>query len=110
MAGLTGPAHPALSAPFALAVVIGSVAQIAATAALLLAMHRAGFAVATVLQQSSLPFAAIFGWAVLGDGLHPAAWAGIAATTVGLFVVSWPGKALVRGAGAGALLGLASGK
>jgi drug/metabolite transporter (DMT)-like permease len=82
---------------------------VAATAALLMAMRRAGFAVATVMQQSSLPLAAIFGWAVLGDALHVQAWAGIAITTVGLVILSWPKRDQIEGAGLGSLLGLASG-
>src|ERR1700739_3802127 len=53
-----------LSARYAIAVVSGAIVQMAATAALLVAMRRSGFAVATVMQQSSLPFAAIFGWAL----------------------------------------------
>lgn len=109
VAMLAGPVHPVLSERFGAGIAVGAVSQIAATALLLLAMHRAGFAVATVLQQSSLPFAAVLGWAVLGDALHPAAWAGIAATTAGLFIISWPGRAAVKGSGQGALLGLASG-
>jgi drug/metabolite transporter (DMT)-like permease len=102
-------AAPHLSTRFAVAVVAGALSQVAATAALLVAMRRSGFAVATVMQQSSLPLAAIVGWAVLGDGLHAQAWAGIATTTVGLAVLSWPRRDQVEGAGLGSVLGLASG-
>ena len=105
----TPGAAPHLSATYAGAVVLGAIAQMAATAALLVAMHRAGFAVATVMQQSSLPLSALFGWALLGDRLHPLAWAGIALTTAGLAVVSWPRGDQLKGAGLGSLLGLASG-
>src|SRR5471030_2275374 len=59
-------AAPHLSARFAVAVILGALSQVAATAALLVAMRRSGFAVATVMQQSSLPLAAIFGWLLLG--------------------------------------------
>ena len=103
-----GPA-PHLSMRFAVAVTVGALAQMSATAALLVAMRRSGFAVATVMQQSSLPLSAIFGWAVLGDALHPQAWAGIAAATAGLAVLSWPRRDQVEGAGLGSVLGLASG-
>src|SRR5262249_32020553 len=48
----TPGAHPHVTVAYAGAVVLGAVAQVAATAALLVAMHRAGFAVATVMQQS----------------------------------------------------------
>jgi drug/metabolite transporter (DMT)-like permease len=105
----TPGAAPHLSATYAGSAVLGALAQMAATAALLVAMHRAGFAVATVMQQSSLPLSALFGWALLHDRLHPLAWAGIAATTVGLAVVSWPRRDQLKGAGVGSLLGLASG-
>jgi drug/metabolite transporter (DMT)-like permease len=80
-----------------------------ATAALLVAMRRAGFAVATVMQQASLPLSAVFGWAALGDHLHLQAWAGIAVTTAGLAILSWPRRDQMAGAGLGSLLGLASG-
>src|SRR6202008_3232797 len=46
---LTPQAHPALSLRFAGAVGVGALAQMAATGFLLLAMHRSGFAVATVM-------------------------------------------------------------
>jgi len=106
---LTPDAHPALSARFALGVLVGALAQIAATGALLLAMHRSGFAVATVMQQSSLPLGAVIGWVALGDRLAAGAWGGIALATVGLVILSWPKRANLRGSLAGALLGLASG-
>src|SRR4051812_40719984 len=66
VAALLAPhARPHPSVIFLAACATGALAQIGATAALLVAMRRAGFAVATVMQQSSLPFAAVFGWAVL---------------------------------------------
>ena len=71
--------------------------------------RRAGFAVATVMQQSSLPLAAIFGWLVLGDAIGAQAWAGIAVTSVGLAILSWPARDQMRGAALGTVLGLASG-
>src|SRR6185369_15832163 len=64
-AALTPHASPHLSATFVVACATGALAQMGATASLLVAMRRSGFAVATVMQQSSLPFAAVFGWAVL---------------------------------------------
>lgn len=106
---LTPGAAPHPSWRFAAAVAIGGLSQIGATAALLVAMRRAGFAVATVLQQSSLPLAALFGWALLGDALRPHAWAGIALTTAGLAVLSWPRRDQIQGVGLGSALGLASG-
>lgn len=114
VAALTPAAHPDLSARFAIGVLVGGVAQVAATGFLLLTMGRTGFAVATVMQQSSLPLGAVIGWLALGDRLAPAAWGGVALATAGLFVLSWPGRQTEtggdrRGSAAGALLGLASG-
>jgi drug/metabolite transporter (DMT)-like permease len=106
---MTRGAAPQFSPRFAVDVASGAIAQMAATAALLVAMRRSGFAVATVMQQSSLPLAAIFGWALLGDALQPRAWAGIALTTVGLAILSWPRRDQMQGARTGVLLGLASG-
>jgi drug/metabolite transporter (DMT)-like permease len=100
-------AHP--SAAYFAAVLVGALSQVGATAALLVAMRRSGFAVATVMQQSSLPLAAIFGWLVLGDAIGAAAWAGIAVTSVGLGILSWPARDQMRGAALGTMLGLASG-
>jgi drug/metabolite transporter (DMT)-like permease len=105
----TPGAAPHLNATYASAVVLGALAQMGATAALLVAMRRAGFAVATVMQQSSLPLSAVFGWAALGDHLHARTWAGIALTTLGLAILSWPRRDQLKGAGLGSVLGLASG-
>jgi drug/metabolite transporter (DMT)-like permease len=108
VAAVTRDAHPDFSLRFWLGVSAGAAAQIAATGCLLLAMHRAGFAVATVMQQSSLPLGALLGLA-LHDQMHPAAWGGVAIATAGLVILSWPKRADLRGSLAGASLGLASG-
>jgi drug/metabolite transporter (DMT)-like permease len=105
----TPGATPHLSARFAAAVVLGALSQVGATAALLVAMRRAGFAVATVMQQSSLPLAAIVGWLALGDRIGAQAWAGILITSLGLTILSWPRRDQMRGVSLGAALGLASG-
>jgi drug/metabolite transporter (DMT)-like permease len=105
----TPGAAPHFSGGFAAAVLVGALSQIGATAALLVAMRRAGFAVATVMQQSSLPLAAVFGWLALGDAIGVRAWAGIATTTMGLAILSWPRREQMRGAALGTVLGLASG-
>ncbi|HWU96789.1 MAG TPA: EamA/RhaT family transporter, partial [Sphingomonas sp.] len=70
----------------------GAVAQVFATAALLLAMHHAGFAVGTALQQSSVPLAATVGLLVFGDNLSTLGWTGVAVTTLGLAILVWPRK------------------
>jgi drug/metabolite transporter (DMT)-like permease len=102
-------AAPHLSGRYVIAVSLGAVAQVAATAALLVAMRRSGFAVATMMQQASLPFSAVVGWLVLRDHIGAQAWAGIATTTAGLTVLSWPRRDQIAGAALGTVLGLASG-
>ncbi|MBW8812375.1 MAG: DMT family transporter [Caulobacterales bacterium] len=110
VAALTPGARPDPHADFWTWVVIGALSQLAATGFLLMAMHRAGFAVATVMQQSSLPLAALLGL-VLGDVLPPAAWVGLALATAGLAILSWPKaedmKASLQGAGFGLGSGVA---
>src|SRR5579871_6097286 len=76
VAWATPGASPSLSVAYGVAVALGAVAQMAATAALLVAMRRSGFAVATVMQQASLPLSAVFGAAALGDRIGSHAWAG----------------------------------
>jgi drug/metabolite transporter (DMT)-like permease len=89
--------------------VFGSITQIGATAALLLAMGRSGFALGAAFQQSSLPFAAAFSLLVLREGETGLGWAGIGLATAGLLALSWPRKVDgMRDAG-GALFGLVSG-
>ncbi|MDO8322897.1 MAG: DMT family transporter [Phenylobacterium sp.] len=107
---LTPDADPRLSARFVIAVTAGAIAQVCATAALLMAMRHSGFAVATFMQQASLPIAAIMGFVLFGDQMSAVQWAGLAATTVGLLVLSWPrGDEAMAGALSGSLFGLASG-
>ncbi len=93
---------------FALA---GSFSQVMATAALLVAMNRAGFAVGTALQQSSLPLAGILGWIVFGDRLSAHAWVGVAVVTAGVAALSWPRGSDMSGDRpvSGAVYGLLSG-
>ncbi|WP_397402881.1 DMT family transporter [Phenylobacterium sp.] len=106
---ITPDAQPDPSARFWIAAVVGAISQVAATGALLMAMRSSGFAVAIMLQQSSLPMAAILGWLVLGDALGVAAWFGVAVGTIGLVVLSWPRQGQARADLPGGLLGLAAG-
>jgi drug/metabolite transporter (DMT)-like permease len=107
---VTPGVHPHLTAAFWGPALTGALAQVLATASLLVAMRRAGFAVGTALQQSSLPLAAVVGLMVFHDRLSTAAWLGVAITTVGLAVLTWPTK---QATGAkpvsGSLFGLLSG-
>lgn len=106
---LTPAAAPHADAAFWSGAIVGAVSQVAATGALLMAMGRAGFAVATMLQQSSLPLAALLGWLVLGDRLGPVVWTGVLAATAGLVVLSWPRRGHAKADLPGAILGLAAG-
>ncbi|MFN9847384.1 MAG: DMT family transporter [Alphaproteobacteria bacterium] len=106
---ITPDARPDPSARFWIAAVVGAISQVAATGALLMAMRSSGFAVAIMLQQSSLPMAAILGWLVLGDALGVAAWLGVAVGTIGLVVLSWPRQGQAKADLPGGLLGLAAG-
>jgi drug/metabolite transporter (DMT)-like permease len=88
----------------------GALCQVLATAALLVAMHRAGFAVGTALQQSSLPLAALLGLVVYQDTMSGIAWIGVAITTIGLAILTWPTRhATGPQPVSGAIFGLLSG-
>ncbi|KTF68601.1 DMT family transporter [Sphingomonas sp. HT-1] len=102
-------ADPHWSSAFWISAIVGAASQILATAALLSAMHRSGFAVGTALQQSSLPMTALFGLIVYGDHIGAIAWLGVAITTIGLAALSWPSPRQLRASTAGAAFGLASG-
>ena len=104
-----GRLHPNLSAAYWIDALTGAATQVLATAALLVAMRRAGFAVGTTMQQSSLPLAAILGLVIFRDPLSPLAWAGIAVTTAGLVMLTWPRGATKTELMSGAAFGLASG-
>jgi drug/metabolite transporter (DMT)-like permease len=87
---LDAPTAAIVDAPkFLAGSAIGALAQVLATAALLVSMRRASFAIGTTFQQSSLPFSALVGLA-LGDRLSGLGWAGVAVATIGLAIVSWP--------------------
>jgi drug/metabolite transporter (DMT)-like permease len=88
---------------------LGAFAQIGATAALLVAMHRSSFALGTAFQQSGLPFAALIGFFAFGDHLSPAAWGGILLATAGLTALSWPRRLEGPRDWSAAILGTVSG-
>lgn len=94
---------------FWLSASIGALTQVFATAALLIAMDRAGFAVGTALQQSSLPFTALLGLVVYQEQLSIIAWIGVTITTAGLAILTWPAPDQRKASLYGALMGLASG-
>ena len=109
VAVLTPAADPTATPRFWVTVSAGALGQVLATAALLGAMKRSGFAVATFMQQASLPPAALMGLALFGDEMGLQAWAGVVLTTAGLAALSWPGRVASREALVGSALGLASG-
>ena len=109
VAALSPGARPSFSFGFWLAVSTGALSQLLASASLLVAMRRAGFAIGTALQQSSLPLSAVIGLAVFHDNLRPLAWVGVAITTFGLAVLTWPKGATGPQPLTGALFGLISG-
>ena len=61
VAALSPDARPNFGLTFWLAVSTGAMSQLLASASLLVAMRRAGFAIGTALQQSSLPLSALIG-------------------------------------------------
>jgi drug/metabolite transporter (DMT)-like permease len=106
---LTTPGASAHATPwFWLACAAGAGLQIAATAALLTAMHRSTFALGTAMQQSGLPFALVWGVLLFGDHVGPWAWIGGLVVTLGLTALSWPRGEVVMRRGA-VLAGLGSG-
>ncbi len=104
---------PAASAHFTarfwVAASLGAAAQVGATAALLTSMGKSGFALGAAFQQSSLPFAALVGWALLNEGQTPLAIAGIGLASVGLLALSWPKSGVGKDAMSGVVFGLVSG-
>lgn len=102
-------AEPHWVPAFWLSAIAGAASQVLATAALLTAMHRAGFAVGTALQQSSLPLAALLGLVIYHDQLSAIGWLGVAITTAGLAALSWPAPQQRQASLSGAAFGLLSG-
>lgn len=82
-------ARPVPGAGFFIACALGGLAQILATAAMLVSMRRSSFALGTVFQQSGIPLAALFGLA-FGERLGPLKWLGLALATLGLIWLGWP--------------------
>jgi drug/metabolite transporter (DMT)-like permease len=100
--------RPDFTAVFWIGAGVGALAQIAAPGALLVSMHRSGFALGAVFQQSSLPLAAVAGLAI-GESPSALGWLGLGLTTAGLLALSWPRRIQGRLAFGGAAFGLASG-
>jgi drug/metabolite transporter (DMT)-like permease len=87
------PMSPQLTPLIVLVVSVGALAQVLATAALIASMQASSFGLGSTFQHVSLPLAALFGFIVLGDVISVVGWLGIAVTTGGLLVASWPNRA-----------------
>ncbi|QCI63653.1 DMT family transporter [Phreatobacter stygius] len=95
-----------LHATFFAWVVVGAVAQIAATALMLAAMQERSFVVTTAYTKLEPVLVALFGVVILGDHLSLWAWVAIVVATSGILSMSWrPGT---ENALRPALLGVAS--
>ncbi|MCU0800789.1 MAG: DMT family transporter [Rhodobacteraceae bacterium] len=79
---------PALNVTSLSFTAMGAVAQIAATAVMLLVMQKQGFGLATALLKTEPVIVALIGWAMLGDALTPLMLLAIAMTVVGVLVMS----------------------
>src|SRR4051812_12298895 len=99
--GAGGDIHPHATQAFWLYATTGAISQVVATAALLVSMRRAGFAVGTAVQQSTLPLSGILGWIVFHDALSHEAILGVAIATVGLAILTLPHKTPDPRVGAG---------
>jgi drug/metabolite transporter (DMT)-like permease len=88
----------------------GAVAQILATALLLMAMRRGSFSVATALSKTEAVQIAVFGLIILGDTLTPLRALAIAVATVGVALTAMkPGERWTAAGLQPALLGVAAG-
>jgi drug/metabolite transporter (DMT)-like permease len=111
----TGKPLPAVTLPFTAWTVMGAVAQMVATALMLMAMRERSFVVATAYLKTEPVLVAVFGLAFLGDALTMPVAAAILIATMGVMIVSWtPGARLSSmrpaafGVGAAALFGLSA--
>jgi drug/metabolite transporter (DMT)-like permease len=88
---VTGAPMPRPTPRFLGFVLVGAAAQVAATALMLAAMRARSFAVVTALIKTEPVQIAVFGFAVLGDRLPPAAVAAIVVATLGVILASFRG-------------------
>ena len=95
IAGLAVEPVPAFTIDAMAWVTMGSLAQIGATALMLLAMRARGFAAATALIKTEPVMLALIGWLVLGDALGPGSVAAIVVATLGTVLMTLtPGRRL----------------
>jgi drug/metabolite transporter (DMT)-like permease len=114
VAEVGGAALPGWNLRFGSWVLLGSVAQIAATALLLRTMQERNFALAVAYSKTEVLQVAIFGLAFLGDPITPASALAIAAGTAGVFLLSpgwrtaWTSRTAALGLACGALFALSA--
>lgn len=85
---LSGNDIPALSTPMLAFTLIGALAQIIATALMLMTMKERSFSVTTAYTKTEPVQVALFGVAVLGDPLHFIAGMAILAATIGVILLA----------------------
>lgn len=106
---------PAIGPLFLLFCVAGGLAQIIATNLLIMAFKHRNFVVGTAYSKTEAVQGAILSFLLLGERLHPLAWAGIGCGVVGVMLLSTGGKRMGPGdflralAQPAALTGIASG-
>ena len=84
------PAVPQFSFSYIAWISIGAMFQVAATAALLLAMKERNFAVAVTFSKTEILQVALFGVVFLQELPTPIAWLAMAVATVGVLLLSLP--------------------
>ena len=109
-----GATLPELNLRFASWVLVGSVAQIAATALLLRTMQERNFALGVAYSKTEVLQVAVFGLAFLGDPITPASALAVATGTAGVFLLSpgwrtaWTSRTAALGLACGALFALSA--
>ncbi len=113
-----GAALPAVSPNFFFWVVLGAVGQILGTAALLAAMERTNFAVASAYSKTEVLQVAVFAVVLLGEAVTLASAVAIVIATAGVVLLSaksarsaqgaWLSKAAAHGIASGAFFAIAA--
>lgn len=84
------PVLPAVGEEFALWLIVGSLAQMAATATMLLAMQEKSFVTVIAYTKTEPLQVAAFALAFLAESLSAAVLAGVALGTLSVMLMSWP--------------------
>lgn len=83
------PGEAVISAPFLMWIVLGALAQLFATALLLLAMQSGTFAVATAFVKTEVLQVALFAFVLIGERLGPGSITAIALSVAGVMLMSY---------------------